>query len=58
MVWAIILFFPVYSMYGIYEQIIMGNPIGGDKAISNDGLVYRFNWRWTNVLQHSINNTS
>ena len=38
--WAIILFFPVYSMYGIYEQIIMENPIGGDKAISNDGLIW------------------
>ena len=37
--WAIIIFFPVFSLYGIYEQIIMGNPIG-DKPISDDGLIW------------------
>ena len=37
--WAIIIFFPAFSLYGIYEQIIMGNPIG-DKPISDDGLIW------------------
>ncbi len=37
--WAIIIFFPTFSLYGIYEQIIMGNPIG-DKPISDDGLIW------------------
>lgn len=37
--WAIIIFFPAFSLYGIYEQIIMGNPIG-DQPISNDGLIW------------------
>lgn len=36
--WAIILFFPLFSLYGIYEQILMGNPIG-EKPISNQGLL-------------------
>ena len=33
------IFFPVFSMYGIYEQIIIGNPIG-EKPLSNDGLIW------------------
>ena len=37
--WAIIIFFPVYSMYGIYEQIIIGNPIG-EKPLSDVGLIW------------------
>ena len=37
--WAIIIFFPVFSMYGIYEQIIIGNPIG-EKPLSDDGLIW------------------
>lgn len=37
--WAIIIFFPAFSLYGIYEQIIMGNPIG-DKPISDTGLIW------------------
>lgn len=37
--WAIIIFFPAFSLYGIYKQIIMGIPIG-DKPISNDGLIW------------------
>ena len=37
--WAIIIFFPAFSLYGIYEQIIMGNPIG-DKPISDNGLIW------------------
>lgn len=36
--WAIILFFPLFSLYGIYEQILMGNPIG-NQPISNSGLL-------------------
>lgn len=36
--WAIILFFPLFSLYGIYEQILMENPIG-DQPISNEGLI-------------------
>jgi hypothetical protein len=36
--WAIILFFPLFSVYGIYEQILMGNPIG-TQPISNSGLL-------------------
>jgi hypothetical protein len=36
--WAIILFFPLFSLYGIYEQILMGNPIG-DQPLSNEGLL-------------------
>jgi hypothetical protein len=36
--WIIILFFPIFSAYGIYEQIIMGNPVG-DNPISNKGLI-------------------
>ena len=30
--WVIILFFPLFSFYGIYEQIILGNPIGNNPA--------------------------
>lgn len=37
--WAIIIFFPVFSLYGVYEQILMGNPIG-DQPISDDGLIW------------------
>ena len=37
--WAIIIFFPVFSIYGIYEQIIMENPIG-EKPISDHGLIW------------------
>lgn len=37
--WAIIIFFPAFSLYGIYEQIIMGNPVG-DNPISDDGLIW------------------
>ena len=37
--WAIIIFFPVFSIYGIYEQIIMENPIG-EKPISDNGLIW------------------
>ena len=37
--WAIIIFFPVFSMYGIYEQIIMGNPVG-EKPLSDDGVIW------------------
>ena len=37
--WVIIIFFPAFSLYGIYEQIIMGNPIG-EKPISDDGLIW------------------
>lgn len=36
--WAIILFFPLFSLYGIYEQLLMGNPIG-NQPISNQGLL-------------------
>ena len=36
--WAIILFFPLFSLYGIYEQILMGNTIG-NQPISNSGLL-------------------
>ena len=28
--WAIISFFPLFSAYSIYEQIIMGNPVGSN----------------------------
>ena len=38
--WAIIIFFfPVFSLYGIYEQVLMGNAIGS-KPISNVGLIW------------------
>ena len=30
--WVIILFFPLFSFYGIYEQIMLGNPIGNNPA--------------------------
>ena len=36
--WLVILFFPVFSLYGIYEQILMGNIIG-EKPLSDGGLV-------------------
>ena len=36
--WIIILFFPVFSGYGIYEQLINGNVIG-DKPMSDAGLI-------------------
>ena len=25
--WAIIIFFPVFSLYGVYEQVLMGNAV-------------------------------
>lgn len=37
--WAIIIFFPAFSLYGIYEQIIMGNPIG-NQPMSDTGLIW------------------
>lgn len=36
--WIIILFFPFFSAYGIYEQVILGNIIG-DKPMSDEGLI-------------------
>ena len=36
--WIIILFFPAFSAYGIYEQIISGNVIG-EKPMSDAGLI-------------------
>ena len=36
--WIIILFFPIFSAYGIYEQVILGNIIG-DKPMSDEGLI-------------------
>ncbi len=37
--WAIIIFFPAFSLYGIYEQIIIGNPVGS-QPISDTGLIW------------------
>ena len=36
--WIVILFFPGFSLYGIYEQVILGNPIG-DKPLSDEGVI-------------------
>lgn len=36
--WIVILFFPAFSLYGIYEQVMLGNPIG-DKPLSNEGVI-------------------
>ncbi|MGC6428122.1 MAG: hypothetical protein ACON4Y_06710 [Flavobacteriales bacterium] len=36
--WIVILFFPAFSAYGIYEQIILGNIIG-EKPLSDQGLI-------------------
>jgi len=38
LLWLVILFFPTFSLYGIYEQVLMGNVIG-DKPLSDGGLV-------------------
>jgi hypothetical protein len=38
LLWAVILFFPAFSLYGIYQQIMMGNIIG-DKPLSDEGMV-------------------
>jgi hypothetical protein len=38
LLWLVILFFPAFSLYGIYEQVLMGNVIG-DKPLSDGGLV-------------------
>ena len=37
--WAIIIFFPAFSLYGIYEQIIIGKPVGS-QPISDTGLIW------------------
>ena len=36
--WIVILFFPAFSLYGIYEQVMLGNPIG-DKPLSDEGVI-------------------
>jgi len=38
LLWLVILFFPAFSLYGIYEQVLMGNVIG-DKPLSDGGLI-------------------
>ena len=38
LLWIIILFFPILSLYGIYEQLILGNPVG-NKPLTNNGLI-------------------
>ena len=32
------IFFPAFSLYGIYEQVMLGNPIG-DKPLSDEGVI-------------------
>ena len=38
LLWLVILFFPAFSLYGIYQQVIMGNIIG-DKPLSDEGVI-------------------
>ena len=38
LLWIVILFFPAFSLYGIYEQVLMGNIIG-DKPMSDEGVI-------------------
>lgn len=38
LLWLVILFFPAFSLYGIYQQVIMGNVIG-DKPLSDEGVI-------------------
>ena len=38
LLWLVILFFPAFSLYGIYEQVMMGNVIG-DKPLSDEGVI-------------------
>ena len=37
--WIIILFFPLFSIYGLYKQVLMGIPIG-DHPMSDKGVVW------------------
>ena len=37
--WIIILFFPLFSIYGLYKQVLMGIPIG-DHPMSDRGVVW------------------
>ena len=48
--WVIILFFPLFSFYGIYEQIMLGNPIGNNPA---SDMTIRFS---TTILFHDAEN--
>ncbi len=36
--WIVILFFPAFSIYGIYEQVMMGNAIGSN-PLSDEGVI-------------------
>jgi len=36
--WIVILFFPAFSLYGIFEQVIQGNPIG-NQPMSDEGVI-------------------
>ena len=38
LLWLVILFFPAFSLYGIYQQVMMGNVIG-DKPLSDEGII-------------------
>ena len=36
--WIVILFFPSFSLYGLFKQLMMGIPIGNN-PISNEGVI-------------------
>ncbi|MAD50840.1 MAG: hypothetical protein CMC95_06045 [Flavobacteriales bacterium] len=38
LLWLVLLFFPAFSLYGLYQQVMMGNAIG-DNPLSDEGLI-------------------
>ena len=36
--WLVILFFPSFSIYGLFKQLMFGIPVG-DNPISNEGVI-------------------